>query len=480
MSLNSTSFNAKRHLKAMESIRILIVEDESLVARDIENMVMSLGYEVCGIASTGDEAVENAALFRPDLILMDVIIKGTLDGIAAAEKIGDAFHIPVIYVTSYADELTLRRAKTTETFGYILKPFDERELKIAIEMAFYKSRMGMKLREREEWLSALLKSIGEGVIATNKEGLITFMNPLAEKLTGWRQEEALRKPLPEVFNTIEAPGEQDEERKGEEKVRDGQIKVLTKMILCAKDGISFPIEETMMPLSNSRRNSSGQVLVFRDISARKRAEMELKESWEKLHQALEGTIQAMALTIEIRDPYTAGHQRRVSKLSCAIAREMGMSENQVEGLRVAGDIHDIGKIYVPAEILSKPGQITAIEYGIIKTHPQVGYDILKTIKFPWPVAQIVLQHHERLDGSGYPLGLSRDQILKEARILSVADIVEAMSSHRPYRPAQGIGKALEEIVQNKGLFYDADVVETCVKLFQTMNFRFDEKTAPIP
>jgi PAS domain S-box-containing protein/putative nucleotidyltransferase with HDIG domain len=445
----------------------------------MENMVISLGYEVCGKATTGDEAVENAARYRPDLILMDVVIKGTLDGIAAAEKIWETFHIPIIYVTAYADETTLKRAKTTEPFGYILKPFDERELKIAIEMAFYKSRMGMKLKEREEWLSALVKSIGDGVIATDKEGLITFMNPVAEKLTGWRQEEALRKFLPKVFTTLEVPGEKEMEGNPEEG-RPDESKVLPDVVLCARDGKRFPIEETMMPLNSSPRGGSGHVLVFRDISARKRAEIELKESWEKLHQALEGTIQAMALTIEIRDPYTAGHQRRVSKLSCAIARELGMPEDQVEGIRVAGDIHDIGKIYVPAEILSKPGQITAIEYGIIKTHPQVGFDILKTIKFPWPVALIVLQHHERLDGSGYPLGLVGDQILKEARILTVADIVEAMSSHRPYRPAQGIGKALEEVVHNKGIFYDTDVVEACVKLFQEKDFRFDEKTALIP
>jgi PAS domain S-box-containing protein len=464
----------------MEKIRILIVEDESLVARDIENMITSLGYEACGIANTGDEAAEKAARSRPDLVLMDVIIKGNLDGIAAAEKIWESFHIPVIYVTAYADEQTLKRAKATEPFGYILKPFDERELKVAIEMAFYKSQMGLKLREREEWLSALLKSIGDGVIATDKSGRITFMNPLAEKLTGWRHEEALRKSLAEIFTTQEAPGQNEEAENPEEEVRGDGAKFITEITLCAKNGTKFPIEETIMPLNNSYRNSSGNVLVFRDISARKRTEMELKESWENLHQALEGTIQAMALTIEIRDPYTAGHQRRVSKLSCAIARDLGMSEDQIEGIRVAGDIHDIGKIYVPAEILSKPGQITAIEYGIIKTHPQVGYDILKTIKFPWPVALIVLQHHERIDGSGYPVGLSGDEILKEARILTVADIVEAMSSHRPYRPAQGIGKALEEIIQNKGICYDTDVVEACVKLFQEKNFRFDEKVALIP
>lgn len=464
----------------MERIRILIVEDEGLVARDMENMVMSLGYEVCGMAITGDEAVEHAARFQPDLILMDVVIKGTLDGIAAAEKIWEAFHIPIIYVTAYADELTLKRAKTTEPFGYILKPFDERELKIAIEMAFYKSRMGMKLKEREEWLSALVKSIADGVIATDKEGLITFMNPLAERLTGWSQEEALRRSLSEVFTAIEVPEEKEESREHEGEVLAGQSIVTPEIILCSKDGKKFSIEETVMPLNSSSRGGGGHVLAFRDVTARKHTEMELKESWKKLHQALEGTIQAMAVTIEIRDPYTASHQRRVSKLSCAIARELGMPEDQVEGIRVAGHIHDIGKIYVPAEILSKPGQITEIEYGIIKMHPQVGFDILKTIKFPWPVAQIVLQHHERLDGSGYPLALSGDKILKEARILGVADIVEAMSSHRPYRPAQGIGKALEEIIQNRGVSYDSDVVDACVKLFREKDFRFDEKTALIP
>jgi PAS domain S-box-containing protein/putative nucleotidyltransferase with HDIG domain len=441
----------------MENLRIMIVEDESLVARDIDNMATSLGYEVCGVASSGEEAVDMAARLRPDLILMDVIIKGSLDGISAAEKIWDNYRIPLIYVTAYADELTLKRAKITEAFGYILKPFDERELKVTIEMAFYKSRMGMRLQEREEWLSALLKSIGDGVIATDKDGLITYMNPLAEKLTGWSQEDVLKKPLIEIYNSAEIQNDSNER----------------EIILSAKDGTQFPIEVTATSLNGSQRNSSGQVLVFRDISVRKQTERELKESWERLHEALEGTIQAMALTIEIRDPYTAGHQRRVSRLSCAVAREIGLPEDQIEGLRVAGDIHDIGKIYVPAEILSKPGQITAIEYGIIKTHPQVGFDILKTIKFPWPVATIVLQHHERLDGSGYPLGLSGEAILKEARILSVADIVEAMSSHRPYRPAQGIEKALGEIVQNKGIFYDSEVVDACVKLFQEGQFKFE-------
>lgn len=217
----------------------------------------------------------------------------------------------------------------------------------------------------------------------------------------------------------------------------------------------------------------GKVLIFRDITRRKLAEVELKKSWERLQKALAGTVQAIALTIELRDPYTAGHQRRVGRLSGAIAKEMGLPQDQVEGIRMAGDIHDIGKIYVPAEILSKPGQITEIEHSIINNHAQVGYDILKSIEFPWPVAQIVFQHHEKMDGSGYPSRLAGDEILLEARIISVADVVEAMSSHRPYRPSCGIDKALEEIIKNRGRFYDPAAVDICVRLFREKRFSFE-------
>ncbi|MCJ7687104.1 MAG: response regulator [Desulfobacteraceae bacterium] len=193
----------------------------------------------------------------------------------------------------------------------------------------------------------------------------------------------------------------------------------------------------------------------------------------QLKKALDGIIQAIASTVEIKDLYTAGHQLRVAGLAFAIAKEMGLSEDQAEGVRVAGTIHDLGKIAVPAEILSKPGQITEIEFGIIKTHPQTGYDILKDMEFPWPLAQIVLQHHEKMDGSGYPQGLSDEKILLEARVLSVADVVEAMASHRPYRPALGIDVALEEISKNKGLLYDPEVVDACLKLFMEKGFKFE-------
>ena len=198
----------------------------------------------------------------------------------------------------------------------------------------------------------------------------------------------------------------------------------------------------------------------------------LQDSMEKLGKALEGSILAIANTVETRDPYTAGHQQRVADLASAIAKEMGLPNDQIYGIRMGGVIHDLGKISIPAEILSKPGRITEIEFNLIKTHPRVGYDILKTIEFPWPIAQMVLQHHERTDGSGYPSGLSGEEILLEARILGVADVVEAMASHRPYRPARGIDKALKEISKNKGLLYDRDVVEVCLRLFKEKEYEF--------
>ncbi len=199
---------------------------------------------------------------------------------------------------------------------------------------------------------------------------------------------------------------------------------------------------------------------------------ELQKTLEKLQRTMEGIIQTMALTVETRDPYTAGHQKRAADLACAIAKESELSEDQIFGIRMAGEIHDVGKISVPAEILSKPSQLSEIEFGLIKTHPQVGFDILKGIEFPWPIAQMVLQHHENINGSGYPQGLSGEEITPEARILAVADVVEAISSHRPYRPALGIDKALEQILKNREILYDPNVVDVCLKLFSEKRFAF--------
>ncbi|MCX5993838.1 MAG: HD domain-containing protein [Chloroflexi bacterium] len=182
----------------------------------------------------------------------------------------------------------------------------------------------------------------------------------------------------------------------------------------------------------------------------------------------------MAKIVEIRDPYTSGHQQKVADLATAIAREMKLDDARIDHIRMAAVIHDIGKMYVPSDILSKPGRLSEIEFSLIKTHSQSGYDIVKSMDFPCSMAQAVLQHHERLDGSGYPNGLKGEDTLLEAKILTVADVVEAMASNRPYRPALGIDKALEEISNNRGRLYEADVVDTCVKLFKEKGYKFEE------
>jgi len=249
------------------------------------------------------------------------------------------------------------------------------------------------------------------------------------------------------------------------------------LAIYAAEPDAFDSEEVKLLMELANDLAYG-IMMLRTRTEHKRAEEELKQSFKKLRKTMEGTIQVMALTVEMKDPYTAGHQRRVAKLACTIAKKMGLSKDQIEGIHMAGIIHDLGKIFVPAEILSKPGPITKTEFDIIKIHPQVGYDILKKIEFPWPVAQIVLQHHERMDGSGYPVGLLGKDILLEARILAVADVVEAMASHRPYRPALGLDKALDEISQNKGVLYDTDVVETCLKIFKEEKYNMSNNLSP--
>jgi PAS domain S-box-containing protein len=209
-----------------------------------------------------------------------------------------------------------------------------------------------------------------------------------------------------------------------------------------------------------------------DVTERKRAEQELRRSYERLRGLLGEAVNALASAIELRDPYTAGHQRGVAQLACAIAEEMGFSDDQIDGIRMAAQVHDVGKISVPAEILSKPGELSETQLGLIRSHPETGHEVLSSIDFPWPVAEIVLQHHERLDGSGYPKGLKGDEILSEAKVLAVADVVEAVTSHRPYRAASSTDAALEELTRHRGTLYAPDVVDACVRLFRERGFSF--------
>jgi putative nucleotidyltransferase with HDIG domain len=225
------------------------------------------------------------------------------------------------------------------------------------------------------------------------------------------------------------------------------------------------------------RDENGKLIAaietLQDITDRNQAEEKLKDTLESLRKAVGTTIQVMVSAVEARDPYTSGHQIRSANLARTIATEMGLSQEKIEGIRMAGSIHDIGKLSIPAEILSKPTKLSELEFSLIKEHAQQGYEMLKNVESPWPLAEIVYQHHERMDGSGYPRNLKGDEICMEARILAVADVVEAMASHRPYRPALGIDAALNEIEKNRGTLYDKAVVDTCLKLFREKGFKLE-------
>ena len=239
-----------------------------------------------------------------------------------------------------------------------------------------------------------------------------------------------------------------------------------------KDGSSIRISFSTAPIFDAENSVVGTMAVVFDITEKTKLEAALKDSLEKMSRVVDETVNSLAAAIENRDPYTSGHQQRVAKLAYAIGREMGgLDDDRLKGIGVAATLHDIGKLHIPAEILTKPGQLTDLEFELIKTHAQAGYEILREIEFPWPVARTVQQHHERLDGTGYPSGLTGEDIIIEARILSVADAVEAMSSHRPYRPGKGMRSALKEIHKGRGDRYDPRVVDTCITLFRN-GFKF--------
>lgn len=258
------------------------------------------------------------------------------------------------------------------------------------------------------------------------------------------------------------------------RILNGEVYVQIETEKYNKFGDSLPVMLTAIPYYDEDGNIIGIFESFQDISILKKKEKKLNSLMEKLSKNMESTIFTLAAVVEKRDPYIAGHQKRVGVLASAIGEEMGLSPNMVKGLKVIGSLHDIGKIQTPFDLLNKPGKISENEFELIKEHSTNGYELLKEIEFEeWPVAETVLQHHETLDGKGYPQGLKGEDILLEAKIITVADVVEAMASHRPYRPALGIDAALEEIKRKRGEKFEPEIVDTCTKLFENKGFKFD-------
>lgn len=325
-----------------ETFSILVVEDELITAENIRESLTKGGYRVAGVASTGPEALGIMAVERPHLVLCDIKLKGGMDGTELAGIVAEQYDVPVIFLTAFSDKEILSRVTDSAAYGYLMKPFDERELHSNIEIAIQKHRADQAVRE---------------------------------------------------------------------------------------------------------------------------SETHLRQINERLHATVIGIIEAMTVVVETRDPYTAGHQRRVAELAGAIGKDMALPSETLEGMILAAAIHDIGKLGVPSELLSKPSRLNDVEFQLIKFHSRAGYDILKNIDFPWPIAEIVHQHHEKMNGSGYPRGLEGSAILIEARIIAVADVVEAIVSHRPYRPALGLKTALDELAGHRGILYDPAAVDSCLSLF---------------
>ncbi len=479
-------------------MKILIVDDNKENLYILETILRGSGYDIASALNGADAMEILRDVNDVDIIISDILMP-VMDGFQLCKNVksDDKFkHIPVVFYTgTYTDkkdeELAIRlgvdkyirkpiRAEKLESIiQEMFKSIDDgtlkvRELSLEVdEMVYtlYNDRLVEKLEhkvielenetierkeaeERTKYLASFPQLTINPILEINQSGEIVFHNNAASnilKKSGLK--ENLHIYIPENINEIFSD------------LKRGRN---TSLFLDVKIG-NLILEENIHYVSafNVLR------IYTRDVTARKQSEQEIKQGIEKLKMTVDGVINALSLTVEYRDPYTAGHQKRVSSLACVIAREIGLPKEQVEGVRIAGVLHDIGKMHIPTEILSRPGKLNDSEFNIVKSHAQAGYDILKGLEFPWPIADIVHQHHEKIDGSGYPFGLPSSDIVIEARILCVADVVEAMASHRPYRPSHSMDKTLKEISGNRGVHYDMVVVDACLKVIKEKIFVFE-------
>ena len=341
----------------------------------------------------------------------------------------------------------------------------------------------MKFEETEGGLKRIVECYGDlveqagiAILIDDKEGNLKYVNKKYANIFGYPVDEMLKLPTrsiihPEDFEMVM------KYHKG--RVAGKTVPSRYEFRGIKKDGSTIHLEVTASPLKIGNEIFGTRAYMW-DITDRKKMEKELSDTLEVLRKTTGTIIEVIDKMLEMKDPFTAGHQRRAADLARTMAKELGLPTERIDGIRVAALIHDIGKISIPTEILNKPGPLNEKEFDIIKSHPKIAHEILKTIDFPWPVAETVFQHHERINGSGYPSGLADNEILFEAKIIGVADVVEAMNSPRPYRPAPGLNKALEEISKNSGVLYDPEVVSVCSRVFKK-GFKFkSEESELIP
>jgi len=420
------------------------------------NLCHILGYAEQELISMGFPDITFPDDLKKDLELVNKLLQGEIDHIDKQQR----------YIRKDGNPIW------THLTIQLLKDIDGRPhhfLHTMMDITKHKFSE-QKLIESEERLRLAFENANDGICLINAVGKHIEVNNRMCKIFGYSKEELESLTV----NDITHPEDRHMSREFIKRSISGEIeRTVFEQRYLHKNGNTVWGQVS----SSLARDTEGTPRYFishiQDITQKKLSEEKVAASIEKLRKAMGGIIQAMSLTVEARDPYTSGHQRRVANLARAIAQEMGLREDQVDGIRMSGAIHDIGKISVPSEILSKPTKLSDLEFSLIKKHPSVGYDILKDIEFPWPIALITLQHHERINGSGYPKGISGNEILLEAKILAVADVVEAIASHRPYRPAHTIDVALNEIDQNKGILYQPEVGAACMRVFKEKSYQLN-------
>ncbi|MFC1626220.1 HD domain-containing phosphohydrolase [Pseudomonadota bacterium] len=453
---------------------ILVVDDVPANLKLLRDILIKEGYKVRP-ASNGTDALEAVKITKPDLILLDINMPG-MDGFEVCQRLQEndqTNDIPIIFVTASTDLVGLIKGFQLGAVDFITKPFQEMEVlaRVSTHLELFHMRKNLQemvelrtkdLQQSESKYRTLFESSSDAIMLLDEKGFFDCNSATLKMFDCSSREEFLDHHPSELSPSAQPDGRSSKEA-ADEKIALAYKKGRNffEWLHRRVSGEGFPAEVLLTRLTLDGRDVLQATV--RDITQRKQAEESIRES-------LVGTISAVSKAIEARDPYTAGHQQRVASLAKSIAHEMGLDEERINGLVLGASIHDIGKIHLPAEILSKPAKLTDKEFSLIKDHPQSGYDILKDIKFPWPVSDIAYQHHERMDGSGYPQGLKGDKTCLEARIVAVADVVEAMSSHRPYRVGLGIEKALEEIEQGSGRVYDPEVVKCCLKLFREKGY----------
>ncbi|MGB5217750.1 MAG: HD domain-containing phosphohydrolase [Smithella sp.] len=444
-------------------MRVLIVEDIPLDAElcmhEVEKVDASSEFLV---VETREDYLAALEEFQPDFIISDFVLPN-FDGLSALnialEKTPDT---PFIILTGSMNEDTAVQCMKVGSWDYVIKEHIKR-LGAAFLAALEQKRLRRERRESEEKYRTIFKNAEEGVYQLSPEGRFILANRAMARILGYDSPEELISSVTDIGRQLYVNPEERTVRIDTALKRD-DLSRKYETRLYRKDGRIIWVSRTI----HAVRDEDGEIKYFEgminDIT-------EKKENVTRLKNTLVKTIHVLASVVETRDPYTAGHQARVAEIARAIAEEMGLDDEKTEGIYMAGIIHDIGKIAIPAEILSRPAKLSILEFSLIKEHACAGYKMVKDIESSWPLAEIVYQHHERTNGSGYPRNLKGDEIIIEARIMAVADVVEAMASHRPYRPGLGIEAALGEIEKNRGILYDAAVVDTCLKLFREKGYR---------